>query len=175
MVGFVLLFVWLVFIASAYFAARWFAARVFPQGVRGWVWPPVVLLAAVLPFSDEFYNEIQMRRACAADGGLTIREKIAAASLEDGIGLIASRKLDIEEGHIWRHELVFVYKPTGVELARLRWFERKHGWLQGNAPGADQPPYLRAHPCPDPEQFLTGGGVRASLVYGGGTTMTPSQ
>lgn len=175
MVGFVLLFVWLVFIACAYIAARWLAARVLPEGARRWAWAPVVVLAAALPFCDEAYNEYEVRRACATEGGVTIREKIAADSLAEGMALIASRKLDIEEERIWRHELVFLYKPTGMELARLRWFDRKHGWLQGNAAGADQARYLRALPCPDPQRYLAGGGVRASLVYGGAATIPPSQ
>ena len=167
MVGFVLLLVWLVLIACTYIAARWLAPRLLPAGARRWAWVPLVVLAALLPFSDEVYNEIQARRACAAEGGVTIREKISAHSLAEGMALIATQKRDIEEDRIWRHELVFLYKPTGMELARLRWFDRKHGWLQGNAPGADQARYLSVSPCPDPQQYLTGGGVRASLVYGG--------
>ena len=175
MAAFSLALLWAMFIACAFLAARWISRRTMPAGLGRWLWLPLVMLAGVLPFADEAYNEIEARRACAAEGGLTVRERIAADSLEAGMALIASKKLDIDEPRFWRHELVFVYQPTGVELARLRWFDRKHGWLQGNAPGADQPRFLRARSCPDPQQYLTGKGVRANLVAGRATEIAPAQ
>ena len=89
---------------------------------------------------------------------------ISAASADEGMRLIDTRKQDFEEQHFWRHELLFLYRPTGEELARLRWFDRKHGWLQGNAPGADHLRYLSGAPCPDPQPFLASGAARSSLV-----------
>ena len=89
---------------------------------------------------------------------------ISAASTDEGMRLIDTRKQDFEDTHFWRHELLFLYRPTGEELARLRWFDRKHGWLQGNAPGADHLQYLSSSPCPDPQPFLASGAARSSLV-----------
>ena len=175
MAAFSVVLLWVMFVVCAFLAARWLAVRMLPGALARWAWLPVVMLAAVLPFADEAYNEVQVQRACAAEGGLTVRERISAASLEEGMALITSKKLDIDQSHFWRHELVFVYQPTGVELARLRWFDRKHGWLQGNAPGVERPRFLRPQSCPDPQEYLTGRGVRASLVAGRTTEIHPLQ
>jgi hypothetical protein len=125
---------------------------------------PVAALLTVLLFVDEGYNEYQTRLACAQEGGMAFGKLISAPSAEAGLALIDTTKLDTEEPYFWKHELVFVYRPTGEELARLRWFDRKHGWLQGNEPGARQAQFIAASPCPDPQPYLASGAARSSLV-----------
>ena len=135
-----------------------------PKRARRWAWLPIAVLLAVAVFADEGYNEYQTRQACSREGGMEFGKMISAASTDEGMRLIDTRKQDFEEKHFWRHELLFLYRPTGEELARLRWFDRKHGWLQGNAPGADHLQYLSGSPCPDPQPFLASGAARSSLV-----------
>ena len=135
-----------------------------PKRVQRWAWLPVALVLAVVVFADEGYNEYRTRQACSLEGGMEFGKMISAASTAEGMRLIDTRKQDFEEKHFWRHELLFLYRPTGEELARLRWFDRKHGWLQGNAPGADHLQYLSSSPCPDPQRFLASGAARSSLV-----------
>lgn len=162
----VLAFAGLAFLGCVALATRYLVAWLLPVRARRWAWLPVGVTVAVLPFVDELYNAQQTRLACHREGGLAFGKTIAAPSVAAGMALIDTRKVDTEELHFWKHELFFVYRPTGEELARLRWFERKHGWLQGNEPGAGYTGYLGVSPCPDPQPYLERGAARASLVRG---------
>ena len=125
---------------------------------------PVAAIVAVVPFSDELYNEQRTRAACAAEGGLQVDRVVRARFAESAAASIETRRVDREEGAYWRHELIYVYKPTGEELGRLRWFRRKYGWLQGNVPGTAHAHYFKAEDCPDPQRYLAGGRSRMELV-----------
>ena len=162
--GSVLVFGFLAFLGCVFLATRYIVGWLMPGKARRWAWLPVGATLAVLPFVDELHNAHQTRLACSREGGMAFGKTISAPSVADGMTLIDTRKLDTEESHFWKHELLFVYRPTGEELARLRWFERKHGWLQGNEPGAGYARYLNASPCPDPQPYLVRGAARASLV-----------
>ena len=159
----------LFFAAAAYavtviMATRFIVVRSFPRNVRPWLWVPVAAALAVLPFLDELYNERATRLACASDGGMSVVRTISARTLEAGMALIESRSLDTEFPHYWRHELVFLYSPTGEELGHLRWFERKGGLLRGKRPAAGLANAFRPTACPDPQPLLIGGGARKQLV-----------
>ncbi len=161
--GVVVAFAWFAFLACVFLATRPLG-RFLPEKMRRWVWLPVAAILTVVLFADEGYNEYQTRLACAQEGGMAFGKLISAPSAEEGLGLIDTTKLDTEEPYFWKHELVFVYRPTGEELARLRWFDRKHGWLQGNEPGARHARFIAASPCPDPQPYLASGAARSSLV-----------
>ena len=152
------------FVAGVFIATRWLVNQLMPQSVRRWAWVPIAAVLIVFPFADELYNEQQTRLECARDGGFTIGKTISAQSREEGIALIETRKLDSDQEHFWKHELLFVYRPTEEELARLRWFVRKHGWLQGNAPGSSYFGIFTSSACPDPLPYLAGGAARSRLV-----------
>jgi hypothetical protein len=139
--------------------------RLLPRSVRSWAWLPVAALLLVVPFADELYNERQTRLACAGDGGLVVRKLVTARSLDAGMALIETRRLDSEMAHFWRHDLVFVFRPTGEVLGRLRWFDRKGGWLRGSRPGGGFITYFKPSPCPDPQPLLAGGAARRQLVH----------
>jgi hypothetical protein len=166
--GFVLAVGLGVLISSVFLATRFIVWRWVPQRARRWACIPVATLLAVVPFSDELYNERQTRLACAREGGMVFGKVVFARSTAEGAALIETVKADTEEKHYWKHEMIFVYRPTGEELARLRWFDRKHGWLQGNEPGTRYARYFPADSCPDPQPFLAAGAARASLVRAGG-------
>jgi len=135
-----------------------------PERMRVWAWAPVAAVLLALPFVDEVYNEQQTRLACRADGGFVVRKQIAARSLEAGMALIETRRFDSEMPHFWRHDFLFLYRPTGEELGRLRWFDRKGGWLRGKRPGSGLARYFRPAPCPDPQSLLEHGAARRKLV-----------
>jgi hypothetical protein len=135
-----------------------------PAPARRWAWLPISVMLTVVVFADEGYNEYVTRQVCSREGGMEFGKTISAPSTDAGMRLIDTRKQDFEDKRFWRHELLFLYRPTGEELARLRWFDRKHGWLQGNVPGADRLRYLSGEPCPDPQEFLASGSARSSLV-----------
>jgi hypothetical protein len=139
--------------------------RALPRNVRTWARLPVAALLLALPFADELYNERQTQLACAADGGLVVRKLVTAHSVDAGMALIETRRLDSEMSHFWRHDLVFVFRPTGEVLGRLRWFDRKGGWLRGNRPGRGFITYFTPSPCPDPQPLLAGGAARRQLVH----------
>ena len=150
--------------AAAVFLATRFIARQLPEGARRWAPFPIAAAMLVLPFGDELYYEQQTRLACSADGGFAVSRTIAARTREDGLAQIKTVKFDTEEEHYWKHELLFVHRPTGDELGRLRWFDRKHGWLQGNEPGSGYSAFLKSAPCPDPQGYLANAAARARLV-----------
>jgi hypothetical protein len=160
----VLMFSCLAFLGCVFLATRYIVGHLVPEKLRPWAWLPLAATFAVLPFLDEIYNAQQTRMACSREGGMAFGKTIWAPSVAEGMTLIDTRRQDSEEPYFWKHELLFVYRPTGEELARLRWFERKHGWLQGNEPGAGLARYLNASPCPDPQRYLVRGAARASLV-----------
>ena len=152
------------YLVGVFLIVRWAVRNLVPQAYRRWAWIPLVPVLSLVPFVDELYNEQLVQRACAEEGGLAVLKTISARTAQEGVGLIETRKLDSEQDHFWRYELLFIYRPSGDELARLRWFERKHGWLQGNEPGTGYGRFLKASPCPDPQPYLTGGKARLQLV-----------
>jgi hypothetical protein len=168
--GFVLAVALAALIASVFLATRFIVGHWVPPRARRWAWIPIAGVLAVLPFSDEVYNERQTRLACAREGGMVFGKVVPARSTAEGAALIDTVKVDTEERHYWKHEMIFVYRPTGEELALLRWFDRKHGWLQGNEPGTRYARYFPAASCPDPQPYLAGGAARASLIRAAGRT-----
>lgn len=161
------LFLWFAagaYAVAVYMATRFVVRRLLAQRLRRWAWLPVAAVLSILPFVDELYNERLTRLACEHDGGLTVRKTITAHSLEAGMTLIESRRLDSEEAHYWRRELVFVSRPTGEELGRLRWFVRKGGWLRGSRPDTFFA-LFRPVDCPDPQPYLVDGRARKQLVH----------
>jgi hypothetical protein len=160
--------------AAVFLAIQWIVRTVVPRASRRWTCIPLVVLSAVLPFVDELYNEQQARLACAQDGGLAVSKTIFAQSPQEGAASIETRKVDSEDAHYWRHEMLFIHRPSGDELARLRWFERKHGWLQGNEPDSGYGRFLNASPCPDPQPYLAGGKARSQLVNARASAAEPA-
>ena len=152
------------FAAVVFLATRFIVRRLVPERARRWAAVPVAAALIVIPFADELYYEQQTRLACTAAGGLAVTRTIWARTREEGIAQIQTVKLDTEEPHFWKHELLFIHRPTGEELGRLRWFDRKHGWLQGNAPESGYGTFLKSSPCPDPQSFLANATARAQLV-----------
>lgn len=135
-----------------------------PPRMRKWAWAPIAGALLTSLVLDEVYNEQQTLLACRADGGFVVRKQIPARTLEAGMALIETRRLDSEMPHFWRHDFLFLYRPTGEELGRLRWFDRKGGWLRGNRPGMGLARYLPPAPCPDPQPLLEQGAARQQLV-----------
>ncbi len=152
------------FVAAVFLGTRFIVQHLVPNGARSWATFPVAALLVVLPFADELYYEQQTRGACKAGGGFAVSRTIFARSREAGIAEIETVKLDTEEAHYWQHELRFIHRPTGDELGRLRWFNRKHGWLQGNEPGSGYGAFLKGGSCPDPQRFLANAAARGELV-----------
>lgn len=146
------------------------AARLLPPPLRRWAWLPIGAVLTLLLFADEAYNEHQTRLACAEQGGLLVRKTIVAPSVQAGIALIESVRLDSEADYFWRRELLFRYRPNGEELGRLRWFERKRGWLRGNKPGTGFTGFMQPTACPDPQSLLVRGAARMRLVRVAGTS-----
>lgn len=163
--GLFLVFAAAAFAVAVVLATRLLVARVFPPRVRPWAWLPVAAVLCVLPFVDEIYNERQTQLACRNDGGMSVRRTVSAHTLDAGMALIDAHRLDSEFPHYWRRELVFVYRPTGEELGRLRWFERKGGWVRGARPGGGLFHAFRPVGCPDPQPFLADGAARKQLVH----------
>lgn len=154
----------LALLACVFLATRPLIGALLPERSRRWAWLPIAAILTALLFADEGYNEYRTRLACSKEGGMVFGKLISAPSTEEGLGLIDTTRLDTEEAHFWKHELLFVYRPTGEELARLRWFDRKHGWVQGNEPGTRHAGFTTASPCPDPQPYLVSGAARSSLV-----------
>ena len=151
--------------AAAVFLATRFIVRYFvPDRARRWAAFPVAALLVVMPFTDELYYEQQTRLACQAGGGLAVNKTIPARTREAGLAQIQTVKVDTEEPHYWKHELLFIHRVTGDELGRLRWYDRKHGWLQGNEPGSGYGAFLKGASCPDPQAYLANAAARAQLV-----------
>jgi hypothetical protein len=151
------------FVVAVFLATR-FIVRGLPEDVRRWAPFPIAAILAVLPFVDELYNEQQTRLACSSDGGFAVNKTLAARTREEGLAQIKTVKYDTEEQHYWRHELLFLDRENGEELGRLRWFNRKHGWLQGNEPGSGYGLFLKGTACPDPQPYLANAAARAQLV-----------
>ena len=164
MAGFIRVFAALAYLVAVALITRLIVTHGLPRVVRRWAWLPIAAIVAVLPFVDEIYNARQTLLACEAEGGVSIRKQISAVSSDEAFALIQMRKLDSEEPYFWQHELLFVDRETGDELARLKWFERKHGWLQGNEPGSSYAGIFKAMPCPDPQPYLVGGAMRQRLI-----------
>ena len=152
------------FAAAVFLATGFIVKQLVPLGARRWATFPIAGLLVVLPFADELYYAQQTRRACETDGGFAVTHTILAKSRESGIAQIETVKLDTEEAYYWKHELRFIDRATGDELGRLRWFDRKHGWLQGNEPGSGYGAFLKGPSCPDPQPFLANATARAELV-----------
>jgi len=152
------------FAAAVFLATRYVVRHLVPEGARRWAAFPIAAALVALPFADELYYERETQLACTAGGGFAVNRTIAARTREEGIAQIQTVKLDTEESHFWKHELLFIHRATGEELGRLRWFDRKHGWLQGNEPGSGYGAFLRSSPCPDPQQYLANATARAQLV-----------
>jgi hypothetical protein len=152
------------FAAAVFLATRYIVHHLVPERARRWAALPIAAVLIVSPFVDELYYEQQTRLACTVGGGFAVSRTISARTREEGIAQIQTVKLDIEEPHFWKHELLFIYRPTGEELGRLRWFDRKHGWLQGNEPGSGYVAFLKSSPCPDPQTYLANAAARAQLV-----------
>lgn len=146
-----------------FLVTRFFAARL-PGSARRWAGPAIAVVLAVLPFADELYNEQQTRLACEAGGGMAVSRTLSVRSRDEGLAQIKTVRLDSEEPHYWKHEMLFLHRGTGDELGRLRWYDRKHGWLQGNAPGAGYAAFLKGSACPDPQPLLANGAAREQLI-----------
>jgi hypothetical protein len=152
------------FAVAVLMATRFIVRHALPGSAPRWAAFPIAAVLVVLPFADELYYAQQTRLACQADGGFAVHQNIFAPTVQAGIAEIQTVKLDTEEAHYWKHELLFIHRPSGEELARLRWFDRKHGWLQGNEPGAGYGAFLKGAPCPDPQPFLANAAARLQLV-----------
>jgi hypothetical protein len=152
------------FAVAVFLSTRFIVRHLVARGARRWVALPVAALLTIIPFTDELYYEQQTRAACQAGGGLAINKTIFARNREEGLARIQTVKVDSEEPHYWKHELLFLDRATGDELGRLRWYDRKHGWLQGNEPGSGYAAFLKSASCPDPQPFLANAAARAQLV-----------
>jgi hypothetical protein len=150
--------------AAVYLVTRFIVRHLAAPRARRWFAIPIAALLAAAPFADELYYEQQTRAACRASGGFAVNKTIFARSREEGLARIQTVKVDSEEPHFWKHELLFLDRESGNELGRLRWFDRKHGWLQGNEPGAGYSAFMKAAACPDPQPFLANAAARAQLV-----------
>jgi hypothetical protein len=152
------------FVVAVFLATRFIVHHTVPDRARRWASFPIAAALIATPFADELYYEQQTRQACHASGGFAVSRTISARTREEGIAQIQTVKLDTEEPHYWTHELLFIHRPTGAELGRLRWFDRKHGWLRGNEPGSAYGAFLKGWPCPDPQAYLANAAARAQLV-----------
>lgn len=152
------------FAVAVVLSTRFIVRHLVAPRARRWVAFPVAMLLTVIPFIDELYYERQTRLACEAGGGLAINKMLFARNREQGLAQIQTVKVDSEEPHYWKHELLFLDRATGEELGRLRWYDRKHGWLQGNEPGSGYGAFLKAASCPDPQPFLANAAARAQLI-----------
>jgi hypothetical protein len=166
----VLLFAAVAFAGAVLLVTYLIVGRWLPERLRRWAWAPVGAMLALLPFADEAYNEHQTRIACEQQGGLVVRKTIVAPSVQAGMALIETVRLDSEADYFWKRELLFRYRPNGEELARLRWFERKGGWLRGNEPGTRLTRFMQPGACPDPQNLLAQGAARVRLVRVAGTS-----
>jgi hypothetical protein len=152
------------FALLVYLATRMIVNRAATPGMRRWLTIPVAGAIALTPFADELYYEQQTQMACRMSGGFAVNKTIFARTREEGFARIETVKVDTEEAHFWKHELLFLDRQSGDELGRLRWYDRKHGWLQGNEPGSGYTAFMKSASCPDPQPFLAHAAARAQLV-----------